>query len=314
MVWSIQGFLFVKISIINICVKYMDLNNIFLNFNKDLLIKGVYLALITVIIFIMYYVLKFINEKIIFLPSVSLDRTLIISTKNMIECKIKKNNIILHGLLYNQNKTPSFKDNIILYSHGNAGNISSLVNCKVINTLSKKFTVFIYDYQGYGLSTGAPSENNAYDDIQNVWDYLTIIKKVKPNQIVLYGHSLGTAITTKFIENLCSSTMLPEDLPKCIILEAPFLNIKTMAEKILGKLCATMFVVLKFDNLNNIKKIEAAKISIPIYILHSKNDEIIPFEQGKILSETFDFCKFFEITGGHNDANIESVDMDIWWK
>ena len=79
--------------------------------------------------------------------------------------------------------------------------MNSLYN-EIINTLSNYGSIFIYDYSGYGVSNGIPTEKTAYNDIENIWKYLVENKKVNPNKIIVYGQSLGCAISSYLICNL----------------------------------------------------------------------------------------------------------------
>jgi hypothetical protein len=257
-------------------------------------------CVILIIFFIFYFAIKKINEMIIFQPTITEHNDLDIligNKKNIIKETIKtSDNIDLWGVLYNKNKIPSWEDNIIIYSHGNAGWIGYLLDSTSINALSKYGSVFMYDYRGYGISSGKPSEEGVYNDIMSVWNYLVNDKKISPRKIIIYGHSLGSAISTKLVKKLCMSKKLSKDLlPKALILEAPFVNIKKIAKKFVPSF-VTNFVVCNFDNEKCIKNINN---KVPIYILHSKNDEIIPYEHGCHLSE-ISGCKLIEINGTHN--------------
>src|SRR5574342_467910 len=78
----------------------------------------------------------------------------------------------------------------MLFSHGNAedlGGIRPLL--PVLQDLG--FSVLAYDYRGYGLSEGQPSERNVYADIDAAYDYLTRDARVQPGRLILYGRSLG---------------------------------------------------------------------------------------------------------------------------
>jgi hypothetical protein len=78
----------------------------------------------------------------------------------------------------------------ILYSHGNAEDIGELG--EVLEAFKAHgYAVVAYDYSGYGMSTGAPSEQAAYANIMTVYDYLTEDEKLRPEQIVVFGRSVG---------------------------------------------------------------------------------------------------------------------------
>jgi predicted alpha/beta hydrolase family esterase len=262
--------------------------------------KALIVFVLLIIFFILYSTMKKINEMIIFQPTITEhdDLDILIGGKNnIIKETIKtSDNIDLWGVLYNKNKTPSWDDDIIIYSHGNAGWMGYLLDSTSINSLSKYGSVFLYDYRGYGISSGKPSEEGVYNDIMSVWNHLVNDKNVHPNKIIIYGHSLGCAVSTKLVENLCQHNKFNQKLlPKTLILEAPFINMKNIAKKFVPNFI-TNFIVCNFNNEKCIKNI---KNKVPIYILHSKNDEIIPYEHGCHLSE-ISGCKLIEINGTHN--------------
>ncbi len=254
------------------------------------------LIIMIFVLFILYFIIEKINYMAIFLPT-KVDynefENLIRNNNAVIKETFKTHdNIELSGLLYNKYKTPSYNDNIILYSHGNAGWLGYLINGVQLNMLSKYGSVFIYDYRGYGISKGTPSENGVYLDIMAAWKYLVNEKKVSPKKIIVYGHSLGCAITTNLVKTLCEKK---RELPIGLILEAPFISVRKIASKFIPNILCN-FVLCNFNNEENIKII---KNKIPITICHSKNDEIIPYSHGVHLSE-ISGNKCVEIDGSHN--------------
>jgi uncharacterized protein len=79
-----------------------------------------------------------------------------------------------------------------LFCHGNAGNMSHRLE-NVLKLLSNGYQVFIYDYRGYGKSTGNPSRKGIYSDRLAAYDYLVKNRNVSPDRILLFGRSLGAA-------------------------------------------------------------------------------------------------------------------------
>ena len=85
---------------------------------------------------------------------------------------------------------------VVLFSHGNGGNIS--YNLPFVEILHRVgLSTFIYDYRGYGRSKGKPSEEGTYSDVAGAWRYLTESRKIPAGQILLYGQSLGGPIAAK---------------------------------------------------------------------------------------------------------------------
>ena len=167
---------------------------------------------------------------------------------------------------------------VILFCHGNAGNISHrLDNVRLL--LERKLQVFIFDYRGYGESSGSLSENGVYRDGQAAYDYLVHKEHVTPEKIVLFGRSLGAAVAI--------DVALNREV-RSIIIESAFLSVKDMAK--------TMFLFNLFSfiippHYNNLEKIE--HIDVPKLIIHGEEDEIIPFYMGRKLYDASREPKFF---------------------
>ena len=171
----------------------------------------------------------------------------------------------------------------ILFSHGNAEDILGS-NPFYEKLRDAGFNVLAYDYRGYGLSDGAPSEQKAYEDIEAAYNYLINDLKIAPEKIIVHGRSLGAAVSI----DLASKK-------KCgaLIAESAFLS----AFRVL-----TRYPVLPFDKFQNLKKIKQVKC--PTLFIHGRNDEIIPFWHGETLFAAASEPKFshwFE-RAGHNNV------------
>ena len=180
---------------------------------------------------------------------------------------------------------------VILFSHGNAGNISHrLDNIRLL--LEQKLQVFIFDYRGYGKSSGRPSEKGLYKDGLAAYEYLVRERHIPPDQIIPFGRSIGAAIAIE--------VALKKDV-RSLIIESAFTSTKDMAK--------TMFLFYLFSyflpaNYNNLEKI--AHVNVPKLIIHGEGDEIVPFSMGKkLFSASNDPRHFYRIKGaGHNDTYI----------
>mmetsp|Transcript_3153 Transcript_3153/g.2882 ORF Transcript_3153/g.2882 Transcript_3153/m.2882 type:complete len:112 (+) Transcript_3153:137-472(+) len=80
----------------------------------------------------------------------------------------------------------------LIFSHGNSTDIGIMRNFIADLSVQLKVNVFIYEYSGYGKSTGKPSEKNIYADIKAAYDYLINVRGISWKYIVLYGQSIGT--------------------------------------------------------------------------------------------------------------------------
>lgn len=154
----------------------------------------------------------------------------------------------------------------ILYSHGNAVDIGHLRHL-FADFYQHGYSVLAYDYSGYGLSSGQPSEQQAYDDIERVYTYLTEQQGVAPENIIVYGHSLGAAIAL----DLASKKKVAG-----LVLEAPFVS----AFRVL-----TRVTLYPFDKFSNIDKLP--DLNTPVYFMHSRDDRVVPFwHSQELLSHT----------------------------
>lgn len=205
--------------------------------------------------------------------------------------------LLLHGWLigdYESGNKP-----IVVYSHGNAGNISGRV--EIAGAIANQgAAVFLYDYRGYGKSDGAPTEEGIYVDGKSVINYLKDELEVKSNQLVFYGQSLGGAVAARQAAEFESSGL---------VLHSAFLSGKEVASDIYPFI--PRFLVPVGLPVN--KDLRQAKTE-RIMIMHSTNDRIIPYRHGK---ELYQIAKedptrrvtFVELSGGHNTGFIQSREM-----
>jgi fermentation-respiration switch protein FrsA (DUF1100 family) len=182
----------------------------------------------------------------------------------------------------------------MLVSHGNAEDLGyTMPFLKKLN--ENGFSVFSYDYQGYGTSEGRPAEKNVYQDVRAAYDYLVNKLNVQPTQIVLYGKSLGAAAAI----DLASQAPVGG-----VIIESAFTTaIRTV----------TQYPIFPFDRFNNIDKIK--KVTAPVLVIHGKNDAIIPLSHSEKLYEAANCPKDFLWIedAGHNDLRSK-VDDNYWQK
>jgi fermentation-respiration switch protein FrsA (DUF1100 family) len=194
---------------------------------------------------------------------------------------------VLHGWFF----SVAQKEPVILFYHGNAGNISHRLDyIKLLTRIG--FNVFIFDYRGYGKSSGKPSEEGLYIDALSAYDYLVNDECIKPEDIILLGRSLGGAAAIE--------TATERDA-RLLVVESSFLSTRHMARH-MGVF--SLISPLLPANYNNIEKIK--KISIPKLIIHGESDRIIPFSMGeKLFEEAGEPKYFYPIKGaGHNDTYL----------
>jgi pimeloyl-ACP methyl ester carboxylesterase len=186
----------------------------------------------------------------------------------------------------------------LLYFHGNAGNIGDrLERAKILN---QRFglDVFLVDYRGYGRSSGSPSEEGLYRDARAV--YRTAISGgLHPEQIVLFGESLGAAVAIDLARTWpCAG----------VVLETPFLSIPELARLHYPFVPASV-VRSRFDNAAKIADVAAPKL-----FFVAEHDEVAPALHGRRLWERARGVReLFVIPGAHhNDTYV--VGGEPYWK
>jgi fermentation-respiration switch protein FrsA (DUF1100 family) len=179
----------------------------------------------------------------------------------------------------------------VLFSHGNGGNISHrLEKIKMLNDLG--LNVLIFDYRGYGMSEGSPSEEGLYRDVQAVYTYMVETMHIDPGTTIGYGESLGGAV----IIDLAGRSELGG-----IIIEGSFTSIADIAKKYFPFIPPAVYRS-KFDS-----KSKVAGVTAPKLHFHSRRDEVVPYELGRKLFESAPEPKeFIELQGGHNDSFLVS--------
>ncbi len=183
----------------------------------------------------------------------------------------------------------------VLFFHGNAGNISHrLDSIKFFHDLG--LSTLIIDYQGYGLSEGKASEKGSYDDALAAWDYLTKTKNINPENIIIFGRSLGGGV---------ASWLASEKPSGLVIMESTFSSVAEMGKDIYPYLPVRLLTRIHYNNKERIRHIKT-----PVLIVHSKTDELIPYKHGRMLYELANEPRrFLEIQGGHNDGFFLSRDF-----
>lgn len=215
---------------------------------------------------------------------------------NLKNLKIKTNDNCLLDALYLHN--PNTK-NVILFSHGNAGNLYN--NFDIFLRLGKFSSILMYDYRGYGLSKGNPEEFGIYKDILSVYKYMTHTMGIKPKYITLYGISLGCCPTLWLAKKIskygCSNNI------HSIIIESGFSSEKNLAEEIFPKYLSYL-IQNNFNNMKNIKKINC---NIPILIAHSPQDELININhKNKLYDKCLSIKKeYYQLKGSHNADKLD---------
>ncbi len=176
---------------------------------------------------------------------------------------------------------------VLLWFHGNAGNLSQ--RSELMFALAGiPAQVFIVDYRGYGRSEGRPSENGLLRDARASWRYLREDGGVDAERIVIFGKSLGGAVAVDLAE---------EVTPAGLIVESSFVSVPDMASHHYPFVPRWM-IRTKLDSRSKI-----GGVKCPVMVIHSRADEIVPYEHGRLLFDAAPADKrFYEVeNAGHNE-------------
>ncbi len=181
---------------------------------------------------------------------------------------------------------------VILFCHGNAGNISHrLDSIRIFHDLH--LGVLIFDYRGYGKSKGSPTEEGTYLDAVSAWEYLVSQRQVAPERIILFGRSLGGSVAAELALRRKAGA---------IIVESCFTSVPDIGRKLFPFMPVRLLSRFHYSTVDKV-----GKIKIPKLFVHSPQDEVVPFDHGRSLYvHALPPKQFLEIRGGHNDGFLVS--------
>jgi fermentation-respiration switch protein FrsA (DUF1100 family) len=180
----------------------------------------------------------------------------------------------------------------VLFFHGNAGNLSHrLASLQTFHQLG--YSTFIVSYRGYGRSTGRPSEAGTYRDAEGAWRWLVEQRGIATEQIVIFGRSLGGAVAT---------WLAVQQTPRALILESTFTSVPDLGAELFPFLPVRLIARVHYDTRALLPRVQS-----PVLIVHSPQDDIIPYHHGRRLWDAAPEPKeFLEITGTHNEGFVTS--------
>ena len=191
---------------------------------------------------------------------------------------------------------PGKGDDTIVWFHGNAGNISNRVYNIMLLYQHVGANLFIFDYRGYGLSEGKPSEKGMYSDGEGVLEYLRSRDDIDAERLVLFGRSLGGCIVAE---------LSMRHRAKAVIIESSFTSVDAMSRykrpAVAFFIPSRLLVRSRFDSIKKMSHIHS-----PVMIVHGDKDITVPIEMGKELFDAANEPKrFYEIRGAtHDDTHL----------
>ena len=192
---------------------------------------------------------------------------------------------------------PGSRPSTALFLHGNAGNISHRLDMlEIIHRLG--LSCLLVDYRGYGQSQGSPSEQGVYTDAATAWNWLTEARGLPPGDIIAWGRSLGGPVAARLAR---------DKNPGALILESTFTSMPELGQKLYPFLPVKMISRLSFPTLRYLQD-----VSCPVLVVHSHEDNLVPYEHGQRLYAAAGKPKeFLQIRGEHNNGFLVSGDTYI---
>jgi fermentation-respiration switch protein FrsA (DUF1100 family) len=180
---------------------------------------------------------------------------------------------------------------VLLFFHGNAGNISHrLDSIRQFHDLG--LSVLIIDYRGYGQSEGRTTENGINKDANAAWRYLIESRGTVAGDIIVFGRSLGASVASK---------LAAQHQPLALIVESSFTSVPDVAQDIYPWL-----PVRWLSRLSHATRDYIQDVRCPVLVVHSRDDEIIPFRHGEaIYASANEPRTLLPLRGTHNDAFLQ---------
>lgn len=181
---------------------------------------------------------------------------------------------------------------VLLFFHGNAGNVSHRIeSIRIFRDLG--LSVFIIDYRGYGQSEGSPGEAGLHRDARAAWDHLREARGYRADRIVVFGRSLGAAVAVQ---------LAAREPPGAVILESAFTSAADLGTEVYPWLPVRTLIRHRHD-----VRAVLPEVRSPLLIAHSRDDEIVSFDHARRLLESApDDTVLLELEGGHNDGFLRT--------
>ena len=239
-------------------------------------------------------VIYFFQDRLLYFPSREMAGTPALSGLVFEDVYFQaKDGTLLHGWYIPAREARA----TLLFCHGNGGNISHRLD-SILILHSLGLNVFIFDYRGYGMSQGRPSERGTELDALAAWQWLVDKKQANPSKVIIFGRSLGGAVAAG-LASACGAAGL--------IIESSFTSYCDIGREHYPWLPVRLLAKYRYATIEMV-----TKISMPVLIVHSSDDELVPFRYGRKLFEACTGQKYFlQISGGHNDGFLLSGDIYV---
>ncbi|MCH7833480.1 MAG: alpha/beta hydrolase [Proteobacteria bacterium] len=232
-------------------------------------------------------VVYFLQDRMLYLPNVpgrTLTMTPIDAGMDYQDVSIESaDGVTLHGWFI-----VGRSSQVLLFFHGNAGNISHRLD-SIRQFRNLGLSVLIIDYRGYGQSGGRTTERGIYHDADAAWRYLTEDRGISAGDIVIFGRSLGASV---------ASRLAARQQPLALIVESSFTSVPDIAQELYPWLPARWLSRLSHATRDYVRDVRC-----PVLVVHSRDDEIIPLHHGEaIFASAHEPKTLLALRGTHNDA------------
>jgi fermentation-respiration switch protein FrsA (DUF1100 family) len=177
---------------------------------------------------------------------------------------------------------------LVLFCHGNAGSREHRIDIAQ-SLVEMGVSVLLFDYRGYGGSEGSPSEEGCYLDAEAAWRFATTSGGFAPEKIVAWGESLGGAVAVELARR---------QAVRALVTESAFASLADVARVHYPWLPVRWLLRMKFDNVSKV-----GELRLPWLLLHSPDDEIVPFAQAERLLAAA------RAAGAENPAESAAVEL-----
>ena len=186
---------------------------------------------------------------------------------------------------------------VLLYCHGNGGNISYHYETMCAFRQHLNVSVFIFDYPGYGHSSGQPSEQGCYHSATAAYDWLLATKPCARDRIIICGESLGGAVAVDLAARKTAS---------CLVIVRSFTSVPSVAVRRFWWLPAVLLMRNRFSSITKI-----GHVRCPVFIANMEKDTEIPYTMGLSLYEKSQAPKKMMCLPGHDHSEALPTDFFI---